>query len=136
MIRTFKSKIDKWYHLLIWVILLLLFYFMWNKQIASALVLLIVGVFLLESLLRTEYIFMEDGYLLVKSGFMPKYRIPIEDIVEVKYIRSTRLAYALSADRLLLVLPYDTRMVSPENPEDFILQLRKFNHHVQVSGRP
>ena len=133
MQRTFKSKIDKWYHLLIWGVFALVFYFFWQQMIGWAITMLIVSVFLMEALLRTDYLFTGDGYLIVKCGFMPRYRIPLKDIVEVRYVHTTRPAYALSADRLLLVMPYDTRMISPENREDFIKELRKYNPHVQVS---
>ncbi|MEG1586620.1 MAG: PH domain-containing protein [Bacteroidales bacterium] len=133
MQRTFKSKIDKWYHLLIWGVLALVFYFFWQRYVGCALTMLIVSVFLLEALFRTDYVFPGDGYLSVKCGFMPRYKMPVKDIREIRYVHSNRLAYALSSDRLLLVTDYDTRMISPENKEDFIKELRKYNSLVVVT---
>lgn len=133
MQRTFKSKIDKWYHLLVWVVLILIFYFFWQHMIGWAITMLLLSVLLLESLFRTDYVFTGDGDLMVKCGFFPRYRIPLNEIREIRYIRSNRLAYALSTDRLLLVTPFGTRMISPENREDFIKQVRKYNPTVQVT---
>lgn len=132
MQRTFKSKVDRWYHLLVWGMLALVFFFFWNRQIAWAVTFLVVAVFLMEALLRTDYVFTGDGFLHVKCGFMPRYKIPLRDIREIRYVRSNRLAYALSYDRLMLITPYDTRMVSPDNPEDFIKEVRRHNHLVLV----
>ncbi|MEG0949228.1 MAG: PH domain-containing protein [Bacteroidales bacterium] len=133
MQRTFKSKIDKWYHVLLLGVLALVFYFFWQRQIGWAITMLIMSVFLLESLFRTDYVFTGDGLLAVKCGFFPRYRIPLNEIREIRYIRSNRLAYALSTDRLLLITQYGTRMISPENREDFIKEVRKYNPHVQVT---
>lgn len=133
MERTFRSKIDKWYHLLIWGVLALVFYFFWHRQIGWALTMLIAGTFLLESLLRTEYVFTGDGYLAVKCGFFPRYRIPLNMLEEIRYIRSNRPAYALSSDRLLLITAYGSRMISPANREEFIKEVRKYNPHIQVT---
>lgn len=133
MQRTFKSKIDKLYHVLLLGILALVFYFFWERQIGWAITMLIMSVFLLESFFRTDYVFTGDGTLAVKCGFFPRYRIPLNEIREIRYIHSNRLAYALSADRLLLITQYGTRMISPENREDFIKEVRKYNPHVQVT---
>lgn len=136
MQRSFKSKIDKRYHFLMWGVVLLIFYFFWHRMAGVGSALLVLLVLMMESLLRTDYMITLDGTLYVKSGFLPRYKLPIADIIEVKYIRSNRIAYALSSDRLLLITPYDRRMVSPENPEEFIKELRKYNHLIKVSGDP
>lgn len=133
MQRSFKSKIDKGYHFLIWGVLVLIFYFFWHRMIGAGISFLLLLVLMMESMLRTDYVITADGILNVKSGFFPRYKINIREIREVKYIRSNRPAYALSFDRLLIVTAYDNRMVSPENPEDFIKELRKYNHHIKIT---
>ncbi|MGL4292381.1 MAG: PH domain-containing protein [Bacteroidales bacterium] len=133
MQRTFKSKIDKRYHLFLWCILALVFYFFWQRMVGWAVTMLIFCVLMLESLFRTDYIFPGDGYLYVKCGFLPRYRIPLKDLREIRYIHSNRIAYALSSDRLILIMPYGTRMISPENKEDFVKEVRKYNSLVIVT---
>lgn len=135
MQRTFKSKTDKWYHLLIWGILALVFYFFWQRMVGWAVTMLIICVMTLEALFRTDYIFPGDGYLYVKCGFLPRYRLPLKDIREIRYVHSNRIAYALSSDRLQLIMPYGNRMISPENKEDFIKEVRKYNSLVIVTDR-
>ena len=133
MQRTFKSKIDKGFHFLIWIILMLVFYSFWIRQIGIGIALLLLMVLLMESMLRTEYVIGTDGVISVKSGFFPRYRIVIGEIKEIKYVRSSRFAYALSQDRLLIQTAYVNRMVSPENTEDFIKEIRKYNHPIKVT---
>ncbi len=116
-----------------WGLVALIFYFFWHRMIGMGSAFLLLLVVMMESLLRTDYIVYGDGILSVKSGFFPRYRLLIGDIVEVKCIRSNSLAYAMSSDRLQLITPYDSRMISPENKEDFIRELRKYNHNVKVT---
>ncbi|MDO5570166.1 MAG: PH domain-containing protein [Bacteroidales bacterium] len=133
MVRTFKSKIDRWYHLLVWIILGLVFYSFWQRYVAFGIVMLIVFMFLVETLIHTEYIIDADGYLRVQSGFLPSYKINMADIEQIKYIRNNRIAYALSFERLQIITPYANRMLSPENPEEFIKEIRKYNHMIIVT---
>ena len=112
---------------------MLVFYSFWIRQIGIGIALLLLMVLLMESMLRTEYVIGTDGVISVKSGFFPRYRIVIGEIKEIKYVRSSRFAYALSQDRLLIQTAYVNRMVSPENTEDFIKEIRKYNHPIKVT---
>lgn len=133
MERTFRSKADKWYHLLIWTVAVLVVYFFWYRRIGLAVASLIVVVFLLESLLRTEYVFNSDGFLVVRCGFLPRYRVPAGSIREIRYTSSLRPAYALSSERLLLTTDYGTRELSPQNREEFVKEVRRHNPHLIVT---
>lgn len=133
MARTFRSKIDKSYHLLVWVVSALLLYCVWYRLVGWGTALLIIDVFLLESLFRTEYMFIGDGDLYVKCGFFPRYRIPLDMLQEIRYVHSYRPAYALSSERLQLITAHGSRMISPINSEEFIKEVRKYNPRIQVT---
>ena len=132
MERTFRSKTDLWYHFLLWGDAALVLYCFWYRHIGWAVTTLIVAVFLMESLLRTDYVFGRDGFLTVRCGFLPRYRVPVGAISEIRYINSMRPAYALSAERLLLITEYGTREVSPQNREEFVKEVRRHNQHLIV----
>ena len=134
MIRTFKSRVDKTYHTLMWFVIIMMFYLFWQQHIAAAVTTLIILIFLLESLFNTEYIISTDGYLRAKSGFYPKYDLRIADIQEIRYIRSCSFAYALSCDRIQIKTPYYTRSISPDNTEVFIKELKRKNPGIVVLG--
>ena len=71
MIRTFRSRVDKFYHAFIWIVVIILFYCFWHHHIIAAITTLLVLLFGMEALLKTEYIISTACYLLVKCGFFP-----------------------------------------------------------------
>lgn len=132
MDRTFKSKIDKWFHFTLWSVLILTFYCFWQHKPGFGTLFLLFFVGLIEALLRTEYIISGEGSILVKCGFLPRYRIPIRSIREIRYINNTHFAYALSSERLQIITDDASRILSPVNTESFIKELRKKNPNIIV----
>ncbi len=131
----FKSKIDKSFHVLLWAVLVIAFYFFWQRNIAYALPFSFLLVMLINSFLRTEYTFHTNGTLQVRSGYLPKYSIDLSEILEIHRVVNMKPAYALSADRLLIITATQTRLVSPMNAEEFIKQVRRYNHLIQVCDK-
>ncbi len=133
MIRTFRSRVDKFYHAFIWIVVIILFYCFWHHHIIAAITTLLVLLFGMEALLKTEYIISTEGYLIVKCGFFPTYSIKTDDIKEVRYVTSCAFAYALSCDRIQIVSKNNaTRTISPENTDIFIKELKRQNHLIVV----
>ena len=133
--HTFKSKIDKSFHLLLWAVMAITFYFFWQRNIASALPFSFLLVMLIDSFMHTEYVFHSNGTLHVRSGYLPKYSIDLSQIREIHRVVNMKPAYALSSDRLLIITATQTRLVSPVNAEEFIKQVRRYNHLIQVCDK-
>ena len=133
MQRTFKSKIDRSYQMIFWFFLLMTLYGFWMRAVGLAVCCLIISVFLLESLLKTDYVITSNGEIMIRSGLFPRQRIDIKQIREVKIVNSVNIAYALSADRILIMTQDKNIAISPLNQKDFIRDLRKFNHNIRVS---
>ncbi len=133
MQRTFKSKIDRSYQMILWFFLLMTLYGFWMRAVGLAVCCLIISVFLLESLLKTDYVITSNGEIMIRSGLFPRQRIDIKQIREVKIVNSVNIAYALSADRILIMTQDKNIAISPLNQKDFIRDLRKFNHNIRVS---
>ena len=132
MQRTFKSKIDKTYHLLLWVVLLLTFYAFWQRYIGFAIVFLLLSVLLLETFLKTDYTFDGDGYLILRCGLFPKYKINLRELYEVKVVYGSAFSYSLSREKLILSSRSFSKFVSPVNKEDFIREILKYNPNITV----
>ena len=133
MYRTFKSKIDRSYQMLLWFFLIMTLYGFWTRAVGLAVCCLIISVFLLESLLKTDYIITSNGEIMIRSGLFPRQKVDIKQIKEIKIINSIAISYALSADRILIVTPEKSVAISPLNKKDFIKDLRKFNHNIRLS---
>ena len=101
MQRTFKSKIDRSYQMILWFFLLMTLYGFWMRAVGLAVCCLIISVFLLESLLKTDYVITSNGEIMIRSGLFPRQRIDIKQIREVKIVNSVNIAYAISAVRIL-----------------------------------
>ncbi len=130
--RTFRSKIDKSYHVIIWVLLALVIYLFWAKVMIWAFVTLVISVFALESFFKTEYTILSEGVLYIRSGFFPKFKVDISSIELVKYVEDFTPAYALSVKRFMIKTPTQTYYVSPENRKEFIKCLSRYNKEMKV----
>lgn len=119
--------------MILWFFLLMTLYGFWMRAVGLAVCCLIISVFLLESLLKTDYVITSNGEIMIRSGLFPRQRIDIKQIREVKIVNSVNIAYALSADRILIMTQDKNIAISPLNQKDFIRDLRKFNHNIRVS---
>ena len=135
MQRTFKSKIGWWMYILISFFSFFFFISLWERYIVWAVVMAGVDVWLISMLLHTEYIVTSDGRLLIKSGYAPRYRVKIEDIISIGFTHNARLGYAISFDRLRITWNSGRlrrEYISPRDKEAFIALLKKLNPSIKV----
>ncbi len=135
MQRTFKSKIGSWMYVLILFFSFFFFIAIWERYIIWAVIMAVIDIWLISMLLHTEYIVLPDETLLLKSGYAPRYRIKISDIVSVGYSKNARLGYAISFDRLVITWNSGRlrhEQVSPRDKEAFIILLKKINPSIIV----
>ena len=107
----------------------------WERYIIWAVIMAVIDILLISMLLHTEYIVLPDETLLLKSGYAPRYRIKISDIVSVGYSKNARLGYAISFDRLVITWNSGRlrhEQVSPRDKEAFIILLKKINPSIIV----
>lgn len=135
MVRTFKSKTDKWFFITVLLFSGLLIYCVWFRHILWAIPLAACDIWLIAALLRTEYVFTENNILLIKSGYAPTIQIPVDQIISVSPIKSYRPAYAGSFSRIKIIWKsghiHRTR-VSPADPVGFIAYMRRLNPTITV----
>ena len=138
MTRTFQSKVGWWYWIVIAVSSLLLFVFFWEHYTVLTLLMALVVIFLIEMLIHTQYVFIDNQVLKVETGrFVRSVTIDIPQIVSVRKVRSRRImAPALSFARLEIAYKGDKEtgkvQISPRNEEEFIRYLFKKNQTVKL----
>ena len=138
MTRTFQSKVGWWYWIVIAVSSFLLFFFFWEHYTVLTLFMALVVIFLIEMLIHTQYVFVDDQMLKVETGrFVRKVNLEINRIVSIRKVRSlTVMAPALSFSRLEITYQGHKKtgkvQLSPRNEEDFIHYLLKKNPSVKM----
>ena len=109
MYRTFHSKVDWWYWLLMGVTAFLLLDFFWFHH---------------------TVILTEDGRLRIESGrFVPDTEIEIRSITGMRRVKSCSLAPALSVERIEIAYRKEGKenavQVSPRHAGDFMAWVQK-----------
>lgn len=130
MNRTFHSRVDVWYWLLMAVTAFLLFDFFWFHYTVATLLTAVVMIFEIEMLIHTQYIVTSDQVLQIESGrFVPNRIIALNTIQTMREVKSMSLAPALSARRIEIVFlsggKQEKVLVSPQNIPDFIQWIEK-----------
>ena len=101
MDRTFHSKVDWWYWLLMAVTAFLLFDFFWFHYTIATLLVAAVMIFEIEMLIHTRYIVTGSGKLLIETGrFVADKTILLNTIVGMCEVNSFSIAPALSVHEL------------------------------------
>jgi len=135
----FKSKIDWWFHLLVFVLFFLpifklAYVFLVLPQNDNNFFYLILGgsfllvslIFILPMYFFTYYV-LDDKQLKVRSGLCCNKKIPYEKITDVSETRDPWSSPALSLDRI--EIQYSTGLgvvlISPENKQEFLRELEK-----------
>lgn len=104
MDRTFHSKVDWWYWLLMAVTAFLLFDFFWFHYTIATILVAVVMIFEIEMLIHTRYIVTDNGKLQIETGrFVADKTILLNDIKDLRKIKSFSVAPALSVDRIEIV---------------------------------
>lgn len=134
MIRTFRSKIDKKTLVLCVLPAAILFvYFFWNQWPLLAFACALFQVFIMERMLHTEYIFTDNGVLLVKKGRFSKVKsYALSDIRSAEVVQSSRIAFLRNKHMILLTMN-DGRMVFliPYPAKEFCQYLMKKKNQLE-----
>lgn len=138
MNRTFPSKVDGWYWLLMGITAFLLFDFFWFHYTVLMILIAVAMVFEIEMLIHTRYVITADGKLKIESGrFVPDTEIDLKEVAGMKRVRSFSLAPALSAERIEIVYRKEGKersvQVSPRRAEDFKAWIQK---KMNVDNKP
>lgn len=137
--RTFKSRIDgsAVYSLLV-VTTAGMLYCLWVGYVVAWVVCMLGAVFLIARITGTEYRFLDDGTLVVRSGYLATCRVPVTAITGVAVtVRRCPFAaaYALSRHGVALSLEGEKRplFVSPKEQEGFVKELLRRNPAIENS---
>ncbi len=130
MNRTFHSKVDWWYWLLMAVTAFLLFDFFWFHYYAATFVVAMLMIFEIEMLVHTHYIVSSDGEVCIKSGrFVPGRTLLLKDIERMDEVTSYVVAPALSSHRVEICFREGGKLekiqVSPQNCKEFMQWVEK-----------
>lgn len=137
--RTFKSGIDgtSFYSLLA-VATAAMLYCLWVGYVVAWVVCMLGAVFIIARITGTEYRFLDDGTLVVRSGYLATCRVPVTAITGVTVsVRRCPLAaaYALSRRGVVLRLRGAKRplFVSPKELDAFVRELSRRNPAIEIS---
>ncbi|MCR4924963.1 MAG: PH domain-containing protein [Clostridiales bacterium] len=130
----YKSKIDWWFHLTVFVFIFFTFYFIYSTiegkssfALLSILSLAFLSLFLLPDYLSTYYYFDKEA-LIIKSGLFTKIVIPYSTISSCEAGTMHATTAALSKDKLIISYfsPKGKKyvVVSPKNKFDFMTQIK------------
>lgn len=141
MDRTFQSKVDRRYWLVIGVSSLLLLYFFWVHCLWLTVLMAAAVIFEIEMLVYTRYVVTSGGELKIESGrFIPNLVIPVGTIRSVRRTCSRSLfSPALSSDCLEIEYGEEGKKrkvcVSPKNQDTFVQSLLKLNAKIRKDDR-
>lgn len=136
--RTFKSGIDgtSFYSLLA-VATAAMLYCLWVGYVVAWVVCMLGAVFLIARITGTEYRFLDDGTLVVRSGYLATCRVPVTAITGVAVtVRRCPLAaaYALSRRGVLRLRGAKRSLfVSPKELDAFVRELSRRNPAIKIS---
>lgn len=130
MNRTFHSKVDWWYWLLMTVTAFLLFDFFWFHYTLLTILVSVIMIFEIEMLIHTCYIVTADGRLKIETGrFIPNTTIELSSIVAIHETRGYVVAPALSVSRVEIIYRMGNKnqkvQISPKNSSEFIRWIQK-----------
>jgi len=133
MDRVFKSKVGWWYHFVIILIIAGCVGAVLSTNVPAMIGMFIAAMIALHVLLNTWYRITTDGYLITHCSFFPEKKIAIADIEAVESSVMPVSSYALSLDRVIIWTKGNPWMlVSPQNKQDFVNQLRKINPAIEI----
>ena len=135
--RTFLSKVGGWYWVIIVLVSCLLFWSFWIHLLLATLLFAIVLIILIEALIHTQYIIMDDGRLCIEGGrfFKKDFSVDVMQIVRVERSASWESSPALSLHRLKIIYRNGKGktayvLVSPKNEDMFVRALLKRNNSI------
>lgn len=130
--KTYRSKVDKWLPILLFSLLGAMgtFFVAVRVWLGVAIVMAVLA-FILQFFLNTRYTLTADK-LLITCGWFYKKEVPLLNIRKIMRTKSLLSAPALSADKLLIFYDRQQVMISPENQEAFLLEIKQLNPRINI----
>lgn len=127
MNRTFHARIAGGQYLFLVLAGALTFYYLWEKQIVIAVLLMLLLVVNIEKLIHTTYILTADGKLILFSGrFSSKKEIRLEEITSVERACSMKIGKFAVMRYVLIKYGKDKcKALLPVKEEEFIQLLEE-----------
>lgn len=133
MDRVFKSKVGWWYHLILLIMIISTVLVFVKGELVGMAIFLLITLQCIHMLLSTWYKITADGNLIVHCSIFPEKQIAISEISAVEATVMPVSSYALSLDRLIIYKgEVQWLLVSPENKQEFVRLLRKYNPAIQI----
>lgn len=133
MDREFRSKVDWWYHLIIWIAALGCIAAFLQAGIWPIIGMVLITVLIIHVFLNTWYRITADGLLIAHCSIFPEKKIAIADIQALEPTMLPASSYALSLDRLMIWTAQGPwMMISPRNRKEFIKILREINPEITI----
>lgn len=130
--KTYRSKVDKWLpFLLLPFLTVLTVLLVLMKAWPAALIVLLVLIFIGQLYLNTYYV-LSAGTLQITCGWLYKKTIPLHTVRKIMRTKSALASPALSIDKLLIFFDRQQVMISPEDQEDFLLEIKRLNPSINI----
>ena len=126
MDRVFKSKVGWWYHLILLIMIVSTILVFVKGELVGMAIFLLITLQCIHMLLSTWYKITADGNLIVHCSIFSEISAVEATVMPVS-------SYALSLDRLIIYKgEVQWLLVSPENKQEFVRLLRKYNPAIQI----
>jgi hypothetical protein len=132
--KLYKSKISSGLLIFIYSIIGIdMIIMLFTKSWLGVFILVLLSLFILH-IFRNTFYKIDGNLLYVRSSFIYRSTIEIGSIKRISSTRSFFSAPALSLDRLeVLYNKFDSVVISPENKEEFVNELKKINPGIQTA---
>jgi len=133
MDRVFKSKVDWWYHLFLWLMIAACILAVLGQSTVAIIGTFLVTIGVIHTFFNTYYVITEKEHLILHCGIFPKKEIAISEIEALEPTIFPAFSYALSLNRIIIWKEGKMwMMISPENEKEFIRLLRKINPKIEL----
>jgi hypothetical protein len=133
MDRVFKSKLDWWYHLILFILIAVCCIVVINGNIGAIAIMLLITALAVHVMLSTYYIITASGKLIAHCSIFPEKEIEISAIEGLERTIMPVSSYALSLNRIGIWSGKGLwMMVSPQNEKEFIKLLKRFNPDIKL----
>ncbi|MDR1624096.1 MAG: PH domain-containing protein [Tannerellaceae bacterium] len=133
MDKVFKSKVDGWYHVLLFILLVICCVVAIKGNIAAVAAVLLATALAVHAMLSTYYIITADGRLIAHCSIFPQKEIEVGMIERLERTIIPAPSYALSLNRIGVWSATGLwMMVSPQNEKDFIKRLKQINPDIRL----
>lgn len=134
MDRTFKSKVDWWYHLVMAMMAVACVSCILSQNIAATIATVAATMLMLHIFFNTYYVITGNGMLLLHCSIFPEKKIAIHEIEALESSMLPISSYALSLSRIIIWKEGCMWMlVSPVNRDEFVQLLKKVNPNIKLN---